>query len=306
MSEFDDLLTQARELSYQHYGKEITFYIPGMFTYFGEKGNYPSVSLTGSTCELQCNHCKGKLLETMIQALTPDDLIKTCEQLAIHGCEGVLLTGGCSLQGYLPWKLYIQAITHIKKFFPLLVSVHTGLLELGTAMKLKKAGVDQALIDMIGDNETWKTVYHIDQGVEKLNDTLLALRDCAIPLVPHIVIGLNYGKIRGEYIALEMLQSLKVDALVFVSLMPLSGTPMKNCQPPSAQDIVTLMAKARVKFPKTILSLGCARERGNHQIDLLALESGINRIAIPSEKTVARAKEMGLTIHWKKTCCSVK
>jgi uncharacterized radical SAM superfamily protein len=305
MSDFATLIKQARELSYEHHGRKITFYIPGMFTYFGEKGSYPSVSITGGKCDLQCDHCKGTLLETMIPALTPDELIKTCKKLAENGNEGVLLTGGCSILGHLPWEKYIPAITQIKKQTRLLVSVHTGLLEQGTACQLKNAGVDQALIDIIGDDITWKNVYHIDQGVKKLANTLSALKDCQIPLIPHIVIGLNYGKINGEHNAIEMLKDTPMEALVFVSLMPLTGTPMKKCNPPTAEEIVALIAKTRITYPKTILSLGCARERGNHQIDLLALECGVNRIAIPSEETVARAKELGLLITWKKTCCSV-
>lgn len=285
--------------------KKVTFYIPGMFTYFGEKGLYPSVSLTGEKCDLQCNHCKGTLLESMIPATTPEDLIKVCQKLAKDGAQGVLLTGGCSYQGKLPWKEFIPSIKWCKEHLPLLVSVHTGILDKETAQGLADAHIDQALIDIIGDEETWREVYHLDQGVEKLKQTLSWLKLSKIPLVPHIVLGINFGKISGEYSALELLREIPMDALVFVSLMPLSRTPMKNCTPPSATDIAAIITKAREMFPETVLSLGCARERGNHQIDLLALESGVDRIAIPSEETVQRARELGLEIIWEKTCCSV-
>lgn len=284
---------------------QITFYIPGMFTYFGEKGSYPSVSITGTECDLQCNHCKGTLLETMIPATTPENLIKVCERLSQNGAQGILLTGGCSYLGKLPWKDYIPSIRYCKDHFPLLISVHTGLLDQETTILLAKSGIDQALIDIIGDDLTWKNVYHIDHGVEKLQETLSYLKESKIPLVPHIVVGLNYGKISGENRALELLLDVPMEALVFVSLMPLTGTPMKECTPPSAEDISILIRKARSMFPNTVLSLGCARERGNHNIDLLALEGGVDRIAIPSEETVARAKEKGYEIIWKKTCCSV-
>ena len=284
---------------------QITFYIPGMFTYFGEKGSYPSVSITGRECDLQCNHCKGTLLESMIPATSPAKLIEVFEMLSQKGVEGILLTGGCSYMGKLPWKEYIPTIRYCKDHFPLLVSVHSGLLDHETAILLANSGVDQALIDIIGDDETWSDVYHIDHGVEKLKETLSYLKESKISLVPHIVAGLNYGNISGEYRALELLLDIPMEALVFVSLMPLTGTPMKECKPPSAQDISALIRKARAMFPDTVLSLGCARERGNHQIDLLALESGIDRITIPSEETVQKAKELGYEIRWKKTCCSV-
>ena len=37
----------------------------------------------------------------------------------------------------------------------------------------------------------------------------------------------------------------------------------------------------------------------------LAVDAGINRIAIPAEEAIERAKEYGLEILFKKTCCSV-
>lgn len=276
-----------------------------MFTYFGEKGSYPCVSITGSKCVLQCNHCKGRLLETMIPVTNPEKLIEICKNLSKKGTEGILLTGGCSINGSLPWKEFISSIRYCKDHFPLLISIHTGLLDLETTFLLTNSGIDQALIDIIGDDETWKNVYHIDHGVKKLQETLTYLKESRISLVPHIVVGLNYGNITGEYRALELLMDIPMEALVFVSLMPLTGTPMKNCKPPSAHEISALITKAKKMYPNTVLSLGCARERGNYQIDLLALESGIDRIAIPSEETVKKAKEEGYEIHWKKTCCSV-
>jgi uncharacterized radical SAM superfamily protein len=285
--------------------KKITFYIPGMFTYFGEKGSYPSVSITGEKCELQCNHCKGTLLESMISATTPKELIQVGEKLSQTGAQGMLLTGGCSYQGKLPWKDFIPAIYYCKNHLQLLISAHTGLLDRETAEGLAGSRIDQALIDIIGDDETWREVYHIDHGVKKLEETLSLLKESRIPLVPHIVVGINFGKISGEYKALELLQDIPLDALVFVSLMPLSRTPMKKCIPPRAEDIASLITKAKEMYPNTVLSLGCARERGNHQIDLLALESGVDRIAIPSEETVRRAEELGMKIIWERTCCSV-
>lgn len=305
MTELLELLEKSREISYRHFGKNITFYLPGMFTYFGEKGAYPSVSITGKNCDLQCSHCKGVLLDSMIPAQTPDQLIEACQKISLEGNRGVLLTGGCSLQGTLPWKKFIPAIAYIKKNFDLLVSVHTGMLDLETALGLANAGVNQALIDIIGDDETYQSVYHLENGTKLLKQTLNALQESKISLVPHIVVGLNFGKISGEYRALEILQGIPIDALVFVSLMPLPGTPMNKSKPPSAEDIAKLIARARFLYPGILQSLGCARERGNHQIDLLALESGINRIAIPSEETIEKAKKLGLEIKWEKTCCSV-
>jgi hypothetical protein len=80
---------------------------------------------------------------------------------------------------------------------------------------------------------------------------------------------------------------------------------MAKVKPPSAEEIAVLMAKARFDLPFIPFSLGCVRERGNHLIDLLAVESGINRIALPCDEAVKKAEDYALEIEWKRTCCSV-
>ena len=69
------LLSQARELTWKIWGKNIDFYLPGMVTLNKEKGEYPAISITGESCELNCGHCSGKLLKSMIPASTPEALI---------------------------------------------------------------------------------------------------------------------------------------------------------------------------------------------------------------------------------------
>jgi uncharacterized radical SAM superfamily protein len=58
-------------------------------------------------------------------------------------------------------------------------------------------------------------------------------------------------------------------------------------------------------MPDVPMSLGCARERGDGRLDVMAVECGMNRVAIPSDGAIARAEELGLEVTWAKTCCSV-
>jgi uncharacterized radical SAM superfamily protein len=62
---------------------------------------------------------------------------------------------------------------------------------------------------------------------------------------------------------------------------------------------------ARLRMPHTLISLGCARPRGDDRLDVLAVEAGVNRMALPSDEAIARAKAYGLEIRYRKTCCSV-
>jgi len=305
MIEKKNMINRARELSYQYFGKEITFYLPGMITYNGKKGKYPAISLTGDICELQCKHCNGRLLKSMISAVTPEELIIKCENIKNEGNIGVLISGGCDKSGKIPWKHYISAIKTIKERYKLFISIHCGIIDFETALELKKAGIDQALIDVIGNNDTLKSVYNLDCGIDKIEDSVKALKKAEIPVIPHILIGLDYGNIIGEYNAIDIISRNKPDSIVFISLMNLTETTMKKVKLPDPDTIAEIMAYTRIKNPDIVMSLGCARERGNYKIELAAIDCGINRIAIPSENAIKKATESGLKIIWADTCCSV-
>jgi len=305
MNELNELITKSREISWQRFGKKITFYHPGMFRYNDEWGKYPAISITGKHCELQCDHCKSKILESMIFATTPKKLIEKCIKLEKLGNNGCLISGGSQKDGAIPWYDFIPAIKTVKETTNLFISIHSGIIDYKTAKKMKDAGVDQALIDVIGDQETFEKVYHHNSNITKIEDSLDALKNADLSIIPHIVVGLNYGRIKGEYHAIDLIKRYNPEALVIVSLMSLPETPMENVLPPSPEEIVKIIATARIEITDVPISLGCARERINSKIDVLAVECGVNRIALPSEEAIKKAHEYGLKISWKKTCCSV-
>jgi hypothetical protein len=306
MNGFEDKLQKARELSWANLGKEITFYLPGMFSYNGLRGAYPGVSITGSRCELMCDHCQAKILESMPPTVSADALIDTCKQYADRGCVGVLISGGCDRNGRLPWEHFTSAIRRVKQETGLYTSIHCGLLDLETATALKEAGVDQALLDVIGDDDTYRTVYHVDFGISRIQSTLHALNQAGLPVVPHVICGLHRGKMKAEKNALEIIAGFDIEQLVVVSLMALRGTPFEKVETPGAREIAEIIAEARHMMPRVRMSLGCARNRGDEHTELLALESGINRMALPSDAAVERAGELGLTVRYQRTCCSVE
>ena len=305
MNDLDKLITKSREISWRRFGKKITFYHPGMFKYNGKWGNYPAISITGKHCELQCDHCNSKILESMIFATTPEELIKKCIRLEELGNAGCLISGGSQKDGTIPWYNFISAIKTIKETTNLFISIHSGIIDYQMAKKMKDAGVDQALIDVIGDEETFKKIYHVNFGITKIEESLDALKNAGLSIIPHIVVGLDYGKIKGEYQAIDLIKRYNPEVLVIVSLKRISGTPMRDILPPNPEEIAKIIATARIEMTDVPISLGCARERANSLIDVLAVECGVNRIAIPSEEAIKKAQEYGLDILWKKTCCSV-
>jgi uncharacterized radical SAM superfamily protein len=241
----------------------------------------------------------------MINITKPDDLIKKCLELEKKGFFGCLISGGSRSDGTIPWGGFIDSIREVKNNTNLHISIHSGIIDFETAKKLKEAGVDQALIDVIGDDKTLKKVYHCNFKIDKIEQSLKALNNAMIPIVPHIVVGLYYGKIIGEYNAIEMIKKYNPEVVNIVGIMRIKNTPMENIILPSAEDIVKIIATAKIEMPDIPISLGCARDRSDSRIDVLAIECGVNRIALPSDEAIEKAKEYRLEINWEKTCCSI-
>lgn len=300
------LFDEAWKLARKHHGNEMTFYLPGMIRCGNLRGLYPAISLTGDRCELLCEHCKGLLLKPMIKVTDPDVLVARCRNLARSGRVGVLLSGGSDRKGRIPWERFYDAISTVKSETNLFISVHSGFLDLQTAASLKQAGVDQALIDVMGDEETARNIYHLD-GLHMVLDSIENLIHAGIEVVPHIVAGLMYGRIQGEYEALRTISRFHPAAVVIVVLTPLKGTPMSAVSPPSPAEIGRLVAAARLTMPRIPVSLGCERPRtGEGQImEELAIHAGATRMAVWSSETVELAVSLGLRPRFQPTCCSI-
>lgn len=289
------------------FGHILTAHVPGMFVVNGRRGGYRAVSITGPHCELQCEHCKGILLKSMCHARDGASLKKIALDAYYRGDKGILISGGCDNQGRLPWHRFLADISYLKRLTDLTITVHTGLLDARTARQLKDAGVDQALIDIIGDDTTASKIYHLSHGVEAIRRSLEHLSTAGVTTVPHIIFGLHYGREKGEQEALNMLGDYLIEKYVVVVFMPLSGTPMESVRPPDAERVAEFITKARLKYPNMHASLGCARPRGNYRkrLDLLAIEAGVNAIALPSDEALEYASRKGLNVVFRDWCCSL-
>jgi len=54
-----------------------------------------------------------------------------------------------------------------------------------------------------------------------------------------------------------------------------------------------------------VISLGCARRRGDRKLEILAVKAGVNCMSLPSDEAIRQAKDFNLEIQYQKTCCSV-
>ncbi len=307
MAELAKRLAAAREISWQHHGRKLTVATPGMFVAYGRRGRYPAVSLTGSDCAMGCGHCGGRLLEPMPPARSGEELLALGRRLWSQGQEGMLLSGGSDCAGRLPWPEVLPAIRELAHSTGLILTAHVGRIDGDTARALKEAGVRQALYDVVGDAETARRVLGWPDGLAWQEETLAACKQAGLEVVPHIIVGLHYGEIRGEARALEIVAGLEPQRLVLVVLMPLKGTALAQVPPPPAREVASLLALARQRLPRARHHLGCARPRGRYrqELDPLAVAAGVNVMALPSDAGLDRARELGVEVSFCDTCCSL-
>ena len=268
--------------------------------------DFPTISVTGKGCALNCKHCGGKVLETMHPAKTPEELYALCKKLRSEGALGCLISGGCLPDGSVPLDNFIHAIRNIKREFGLTIFVHVGIIDFERAKRLKEAGVDAALIDIIGDEETISEIYKLNTTVRDYENSLKALSQTGLNFVPHVNVGLHYGKLKGELNALRIISKYKPAALVVIAFMPIHGTEMEKTEPPKPTDIAKVIAAARLMFPEKPIVLGCMRPKGEHRAltDVLAIKAGVNAIAFPAEEAIKYAEKQGYTVCFSSLCCS--
>jgi uncharacterized radical SAM superfamily protein len=195
----------------------------------------------------------------------------------------------------------------VRKELGLAMRVHTGVPDERTCAALGEVGIDGAMIDVIGHRDTMREVYHLESDLEDYENSLAWLEKYNVPTIPHIILGLHFGKMLGEDHALEMILRHPPKTLVLVVLMSLTGTPMMGVTPPPLDEIGAFFEKARKALPSTPVMLGCARPLGNIkiEIDRMAVNAGLNGIAYPANGIVEYARQNGLRPQFINACCGV-
>lgn len=295
-------------------GRLINFYTPTFKSYQTTeiascgKNAWPAVSITGPDCKLQCDHCKAKILEPMIPATTPESLWTTVNEIIEQGGEGMLLTGGSNHQNQVEYDAYYSTIRRIKDQFPeFKIAMHTALVDDDIALSMEQAGIDAAMMDVIGSQDTITQVYHLRRSVDDFEATLESLVKTRMKVVPHIVIGLHYGQLLGEWNALDMLSRHVPDAVVLVVVMPFYAPASRPFAVPDSHAVGRFFLDARKALPSVPLLLGCARPAGQDKtlIDSYAVMAGLNGIAHPADGMLELAVRLDKRIKVTPACCSI-
>jgi len=297
----------------ENFPDEITFYGPGLkphstSEFSGSMKEFVSISVTGNNCALNCEHCNTKMLDNMLDLPSfGGSLFDMAKNLEEKGAKGVLISGGSNTRNQVPLLQHIEDMKRIRKELGMVIRVHPGLPDEDTCKALAEVGIDGVMLDIIGDQETITDVYHLDATPSDYEAVLDRLGRYEIPAIPHIILGHYFGKMNGEWDALDMIKNYPLKTLVLVILLPLTGTGMESVVPPSIEEIGEFFETSRLSLPTTPILLGCARPLGamKIKIDQLAINAGLNGIAFPSEGIVGYAGEKGLKPSFINACCGV-
>jgi uncharacterized radical SAM superfamily protein len=296
-------------------GRDIRFSTPTFKAYSScdmegcGKNSFPAFSVTAGGCALMCDHCQAKILEPMIPATSPEMLErKVREMIATQDLQGFLLSGGSTKRNEIRYERFYPVIERLKRDHPRLkVAIHSALLDAPRARSMAAAGVDTAMMDVIGAEETIREVYHLERPVADFEATLAALCGTTMEVVPHIVIGLHYGRILGEPAALDIVSRHRVHSLVLVVIMPFYAKP-GTFATPATSDIGRIFLQARSRIEDRPVLLGCARPPGMHRrvTDAYAVMAGLDGIAFPADGALGVAHAIGRPAAQEHACCSMK
>jgi uncharacterized radical SAM superfamily protein len=291
------------------------FYTPTFRAYASDelkgcgKASFPAFSITGGACALNCDHCQAKILEPMIPATSPAELDRKVRDLVLlKDLRGFLLSGGSNRRNEVPYDRYSPVLEKLKRDFPhLRIAVHSALLDERRARLMQDSGVDVAMMDVIGAQETIRDVYHLDRTVADFEGTLAALSATSMDVVPHVVIGLHYGRLLGEQNALDIISRYKVAALILVVVTPIYAPADRPFATISTDDVAKVLVAARQRVNHAPVQLGCVRPAGRHKLitDAYAVMAGFDGIAYPAEGIVALARAIGRPVEQEHACCSI-
>lgn len=292
----------ALEITRKEFKNLLKIYIPNK--------RFPALSITGNECALGCEHCNKKYLDNMKPILNNSELEEYLLKLADSGGVGILLSGGCDSEGSIPILNFLDTIKKIKNQTKLIINTHTGLLNEETASKLAEANVDIVSFDINMDEEVVRDIYHLEKGLNEYKKGIEILKKYNLTIVPHICIGIHYGKIHKELESLKFIKDSGINPslIVLIALIPPKHSIIKFEQP-KPLDIAKIVTLTRIIFPTTEISLGCMRPRGRNKndIEIAAIKAGITRIEIPSPKTLKKIKKENPNLKFKfiSACCAI-
>ncbi len=231
------------------------------------------VSVTGSSCPMNCKHCGGVYLRHMVP-------VWEMEEYARNGRKVFLISGGMTPDGRIPFKRWKDLLERLKGVYGLKYNFHVGFPQERDEVANELA--DVISVDFFADPDVMEEVYGIrrDPWVQ-----INVMKSYDPPVVPHVTIGVLCGEISHELRALEIL-SRNFDSIVLNVFIPTPGTAYESCPAPKLEGVLKVFSVARKLF-KTVF-LGCMQPKGIYrerlQNGIFEIVDGITKPVVDGER----------------------
>ncbi len=273
--------------------------------YRAGKDIFLHLSVTADQCELMCGHCKAHLLKKMLPVMDGAALQRALLARNISGC---LLSGGFDRKGRIDFGPFYGAIRHCKVQRPdLKIYLHTGFVTLPEAMQIKESLADAVLINAIGSRKIIEDVYNLKGYCpQDYMDSIFHLQKASVAVVPHIIAGLEDGKIKSEKQMIKVLLDRGIKNLVLAALKRLSKKADFASSRFHPDAFIDLIHYAKSIDPQCSISIGCARPPylNKHEVELQMIRAGADILSFPSEDTLRFYHENNLSYELIESCCS--
>lgn len=152
----------------------------------------------------------------------------------------------------------IAAARRIKEAFPLRICVSLGLVDAGTAARLKAGGVDRVNHNLNTSERFYPRICSTHTYQERLR-TLGALRAAGLEICSGGIVGMGEGAEDVVELALRLAE-FRVEAIPINFLIPIPGTPLENTTVLNPRYCLKVLALFRLANPACELRIAGGRE----------------------------------------------
>lgn len=255
-----------------------------------------SISVTGNCCELSCKHCNKKYLKAMTYIENKD------LNILIKDKNTALISGGSLKNTSIPFYEKYEKIIELKRK-NILLNAHTGYIP--NEQFEKTLIFDAISMDIVGNDKILKEIYNADISLGKLQENILIYCDYLKKhndkkplIVPHITIGIYYGKNSWEEDAIDFLSKISPQKLVLNVIIPTKNTIFEKIEKVKIERIIEIFKYSKKILPETLIYLGCMRPFGDYRekLDYILVENGIDAIVNPSKRFLRKINLLNQSI----------
>lgn len=265
--------------------------------------DFPSISITGDQCALQCPHCMAHPLSCMLCADSPERLITLACELERDQALGFLLSGGYDSKGVLPVGAFLPAIRRIKETTELSINAHIGYPRRDALPSIVDSGIDAYSVNFPMSDRVGRTYFQVENALARFEETVEGLHELgAKRVIPHMLIGL--GDSDEDIKGMRLLSDNPPESLVVLAFTPIRGTPLEDRAPTESARIIDTIAIARQLMPETKLVLGCMRPRGAVSSEIYLMRELVDGIVLPA-RSVEKSLQNHLSLERLRGCCAI-